>query len=198
MRWSSTPGITIPLMHLVTTEEVPSLSGMQRHLASGRAAALAAAVVVLAGCGVVGNQARINALHDEFESTQFPYDVTLDEGVSLAGPNFDRTDINDRNRIGGLARLDRDMFEVTDETLEWLPSAGWESPVTGCNEDDGEITATFIGATKDLGNWHAQIRFGINPTEDGGTIVGVHLDAPPAGEDSLPRTDGDVAPCWEK
>ena len=157
---------------------------------------IAALVVLLGGCGVVGNQARINALQDEFESTDFPYHVEPNESVSIAGPNFDRTDINERNRIGGLAQLDRDMFEVAEATLEWLPTAGWDSPVTSCDEDDGEVTATFVRATKDLGDWQAQIRFGIGPNDEGGTIVGVHLDAPPAGEESLPRPNGDVAPCW--
>lgn len=159
---------------------------------------LAGLAVLLAGCGVVGNQARINALQDEFESTQFPYDVVLDEeNVSLAGPNLDGTDINESNRIAGHARLDLDMFEVADETLEWLPTAGWESPLTSCNEDDGEVTATFVRATKQIGGWEAQIWITANPHRDGDLIVAVLMDAPPAGEESLPPPDGEVDPCWE-
>lgn len=170
---------------------------MKRYLVVGRALIpLVALLVLLAGCGLVGNGARINALQDEFEATQFPYEVIPNEFVVVANPNLELS-TPERNRIGGLARLDRGMFEVADETLEWLPSAGWESPVTNCNEDDGEVTATFIRATKDIGDWQAQIRIGVNPSDDGDTIVGVHFDAPPAGQGSLPPLDGEVAPCWE-
>lgn len=157
-----------------------------------------AAVLLLTACSAVGNHARINALQEEFQSTEFPYDVVPNESHSIAGPDLELLDVNERNRIGGLARLDADMFEVADQTLEWLPTAGWESPVTSCNEDNGEVTATFIRGTKQLGSWQAQIRIGINPHREGGIIVGIHMDAPPAGETSLPPRDGEVAPCWSK
>lgn len=74
-------------------------------------------LLLLAGCGAVGNHARINALQDELQSTEFPYDVVPNESHSIAGPNFDLTDVNQRNRIGGLAHIDRDMVEVADSTL---------------------------------------------------------------------------------
>lgn len=145
----------------------------------------------------MGNHARTNALQDEFRSTEFPYDVVLnEESVSIAGPNLELTDTNERNRIVGTALLDRDMLEVADQTFAWLPTAGWESRVTKCNEDQGELTAAFMWGTKSLGNWEAQIRIGINPDSDGRAAVAVLMDAPPAGETSLPPRDGDVAPCW--
>lgn len=70
--------------------------------------------------------------------------------------------------------------------------------MTTCNEDNGEVTAAFIRAKKPLRGWEAQIRFGIGPQDEGGTIVGVHLDAPPAREEALPPLDGEVAPCWRQ
>lgn len=87
-------------------------------------------VLLLTACSAVGNRARIDALQDEFESSQFPYDVELDEeNVTLAGPNLE-LDTNELNRIVGYAELDHDMFTVADETLEWLPTAGWEQVIT--------------------------------------------------------------------
>lgn len=154
-------------------------------------------VLLLTACSAVGNRARIDALQDEFESSQFPYDVELDEeNVTLAGPNLE-LDTNELNRIVGYAELDHDMFTVADETLEWLPTAGWEQVITRCNGMGGEVTAAFMRGAKLLGEWEAQISLSVNqhPNDDL-TVFSVLMDAPPAGEETLPPLNGEVEPCW--
>lgn len=151
----------------------------------------------LVGCGVVGNQARINALEAEFASTEFPYDFVLGEFVTLAGPNFDRTDVNESNRISGRTQIDESLLDAADETFQWVSSSDWEHVVTSCNEDEGRVSAVFIRATKELGGWEAQIRFGIGPNDNGGSNVSVFLDAPPVGEAHLSPPPGDAVPCWK-
>lgn len=153
--------------------------------------------IFLVGCGVVGNQARINALEAEFASTEFPYDFVLSETRTLAGPNFDRTDVIEFNRISGRTQVDQSLLEVADETFQWVSSVDWEHVVTSCNGDDGRVSAVFIRATRELGGWEARIQFSIGPNDNGGSNVSVFLDAPPVGEDHLPAPPGERVPCWK-